>query len=51
MRSPFRLSPGEHKPMIVFEALQPARRDVVLDRRRGGVRFSGEAFLHLRKSF
>src|ERR1700727_1366540 len=44
-----RAFPGEQKPVLIFEALQPARRDVVLDRRRGLVRFwlSGEAFSHL----
>jgi len=40
--------PGEQKAVLIFEALEAARRDVVLDRCRGGVRlwFSGEAFSH-----
>src|SRR4029077_2133867 len=40
---------GEQKPVLIFEALQPARRDVVLDMRREFVRFwfSGKAFSHL----
>jgi hypothetical protein len=35
--------------VLILEALQPARCDVVLDWRRGGVWgwFSGEAFAHL----
>src|SRR5580692_2628233 len=41
--------PGEQKPVLIFEALEAARRDVVLDRRRGGVRlwFSCKTFPHL----
>src|SRR5271169_6689923 len=44
-----RTFPGEQKPMLIFEALKPAPRDVVLDWRRGGIRFwiSCEAFSHL----
>jgi len=33
-----RAFPGEQKPVLVFEALQPAPRYVVLDSRRGRVR-------------
>ncbi len=29
-----RAFPGEQKPVLIFQALQPARRDVVLDWRR-----------------
>src|ERR1700761_3132578 len=41
---------GEQKLELVFEAPQPARRDVVLERRPGlvGSRSSGEPFLHCR---
>src|SRR3954452_2429849 len=41
--------PGEQKPMLIFEALQPARRYIVLDSRRGLVRvwFSRKALPHL----
>ena len=44
-----RAFPGEQKPVLIFEALESARRDVVLDWRPGRVRlrFSGEAFSHL----
>src|SRR5215831_6242670 len=40
--------PGEQKPVLVFEALQAARRDVVLDARGGPVdlRFSRKPFSH-----
>src|SRR5262249_18486194 len=40
--------PGEQKPVLVFEALQAARRDVVLDSRGGLVflRFSRKTFSH-----
>src|SRR6476661_4122455 len=41
--------PGEQKPELIFEALEPAPGDVVLDSRRGFVRlwFSGKPFPHL----
>ena len=41
--------PGEQKPVLIFKALQPARRDVVLAWRRGLVRFwlSRKPFSHL----
>jgi len=41
--------PGEQKPMLIFEALQPTRRNVVLASRRGLVRFwfSRKSFPHL----
>src|ERR1700731_929143 len=44
-----RAFPGEQKPVLIFEALQPARRYVVLDLSRGLVRFwfSGKPFPHL----
>ena len=44
-----RAFPAEQKPVLIFEALQPARRDVVLDRRRGRVRLwlSRKPFSHL----
>src|SRR5260370_32022637 len=44
-----RAFPGEQKPVLIFEALQPAPRYVVLDSRRGLVRFwfSCKAFSHL----
>src|ERR1700692_3948090 len=44
-----RAFPGEQKPVLIFEALQPARRYVVLDWRRGLVRlwFSRKPFSHL----
>ena len=44
-----RAFPGEQKPVLIFEALQPARRDVVLDWCRGLVRlwFSRRPFSHL----
>ena len=44
-----RAFPGEQKPVLIFEALQPARRDVVLDWHCGLVRlwFSRKAFSHL----
>ena len=40
---------GEQKPVLLFEALEPAGRYVVLDSRRGLVRlwFSGKPFSHL----
>src|SRR5207248_9883753 len=40
---------GEQKPVLIFEALKPARRYVVLDWRRGLVRlwFSRKPFSHL----
>src|SRR5207247_11323161 len=40
--------PGEQKPVLVFEALQAARRDVVLDSRGGlvSLRFSRKPFSH-----
>ena len=43
-----RAFPGEQKPVLIFEALQPARRDVVLDWRRGLVHlwFSRKPFSH-----
>jgi len=44
-----RTFPGEQKPMLIFKPLEPARRDVVLDVRRGGVRsrVSRKPFSHL----
>ncbi len=44
-----RAFPGEQKPVLIFKALQPAGRDVVLDWRRGDVRlwFSRKPFSHL----
>src|SRR6266851_5390539 len=44
-----RASPGEQKPVLIFEALQAARRDVVLAWRRGLVPlwFSRKPFSHL----
>src|SRR6185312_10024998 len=44
-----RAFPGEQKPVLIFEALQPARSYVVLDWRRGLVPFwfSGKPFPHL----
>jgi Transcription elongation factor, GreA/GreB, C-term len=44
-----RAFPGEQKPMLIFQALQPARRYVVLDWRRWLVRFwfSCKPFSHL----
>src|SRR5436305_4888932 len=44
-----RAFPGEQKPVLIFEALQPARRFVVLNWRRGLVPFwfSGKTFPHL----
>jgi hypothetical protein len=44
-----RAFPGEQKPVLIFEALQPAPRYVVLDVRRGLVRlwFSCRTFSHL----
>jgi hypothetical protein len=44
-----RAFPGEQKPVLIFEALEAARRDVVLDMRRGPVRlwFSRETLSHL----
>jgi hypothetical protein len=44
-----RAFPGEQKPVLIFQALEAARRDVVLDWRRGLVRlwFSGKPFSHL----
>jgi len=44
-----RAFPGEQKPVLILEALQPAGRDVVLASRRGLVRlgFSRRPFLHL----
>jgi hypothetical protein len=44
-----RAFPGEQKPALIFKALQPARRDVVLDWGRGLVRwwFSRKPFSHL----
>src|SRR3954470_13000016 len=44
-----RAFPREQKPMLIFEALQPARRYVVLASRRGLVRlwFSRKPFPHL----
>jgi hypothetical protein len=44
-----RAFPGEQKPVLIFQALQPVRRDVVLDVRRRLVRFwvSGKPFSHL----
>jgi len=33
-----RAFPGEQKPVLIFEAIKSARRDVVLDGRRGLVR-------------
>jgi hypothetical protein len=43
-----RAFPGEQKPVLTFEALEAARRYVVLDWRRGLVplRFSGKTFSH-----
>src|SRR6185369_15807023 len=40
--------PGAEKPVLVFEALQAARRDVVLDSRGGliSLRFSRKPFSH-----
>src|SRR5207253_8014271 len=40
--------PGEQKPVLVFEALQAARRDVVLDSCGGfiSLRFSRKPFSH-----
>src|SRR5439155_20187630 len=44
-----RAFPGEQKPVLIFQALQPARRYVVLAWRRGLVRlwFSRRRFAHL----
>src|SRR5579864_7228767 len=44
-----RAFPGEQKPVLIFEALKSARRDVVLAWRRGLVRFwfSRKPFSHL----
>jgi len=44
-----RAFPGEQKPVLIFEALQPARRYVVLDWRRGLVPLwlSRKPFSHL----
>jgi len=44
-----RAFPGEQKPVFIFEALEPAPRDVVFDSRRGRVRlwFSGNPFSDL----
>src|SRR5579864_1186994 len=44
-----RAVPGEQKPVLIFEALEPAGRDVVLDWRRGRVRlwFSRKPFSHV----
>ncbi len=43
-----RTFPGEQKPVLIFEALEPARCDVVLDGRRGLVRLwlSGKPLAH-----
>src|SRR5271169_6247601 len=44
-----RAFPGEQKPVLIFEALEAAPRDVVLDGRRGLVRlwFSRRPFPHV----
>jgi hypothetical protein len=44
-----RAFPGKQKPVLIFEALQPAPRDVVLAWRRGLVSlwFSRKPFSHL----
>src|SRR5580698_1255410 len=44
-----RAFPGEQKPVLIFQALEAAPRNVVLDWRRGGVRlwFSRKPFSHL----
>jgi hypothetical protein len=44
-----RAFPGEQKPMLLFEALQPTRRYVVLAARPGlvGLRFSRKPFSHI----
>ena len=49
IRRPYRSKfPGEQKPVLVLEALQAARRDVVLDSRGGlvSLRFSRKPFSH-----
>src|SRR5262249_21210278 len=44
-----RAFPGEQKPVLLFEALQPTRRYVVLASRRGlvSLRFSRKPFSHI----